>query len=95
MHLRGTVVIVAVSRNSASVDVPITIAGGSAPASMTPWVTSESGDLKSRTAVSVSNGAFTATLAGTTVTTYVGKQPRSPVLIGAGFRGTAFFSFIR
>jgi O-glycosyl hydrolase len=40
---------------------------------MTPWVTSANDNLKSKDAVSVSNGAFTATLASKTVTTFVGK----------------------
>ena len=69
----GTVVVVAINKGTASATVPISIAGGTAPASMTPWVTSSSDNLASKTAVAVSGGSFTATLAGKTVTTFVGK----------------------
>jgi glucuronoarabinoxylan endo-1,4-beta-xylanase len=69
----ASVVIVAINRGTASVDVPITIAGGTAPASMTPHLTSASEDLAPQTAVTVSNGTFTASLPGTSVTTFVGS----------------------
>ena len=68
----GTVVIVAINKGAASADVPITIAG-TAPAMLTPWVTSSTLDFKSQTAVAVTGGMFTATLASKTVTTFVGK----------------------
>jgi glucuronoarabinoxylan endo-1,4-beta-xylanase len=67
------VVIVAINKGTASATVPISIAGGTAPASMTPIVTSSSENWASKTALPVSNGTFTATLAGTTVTTFVSK----------------------
>jgi O-glycosyl hydrolase len=67
------VVIVAINKGTASATVPITITGGTAPASMTPIVTSSSENWASKTALPVSGGAFTATLAGTTVTTFVGQ----------------------
>ena len=69
----GTVVVVAINKATAAVSVPITIAGGTAPASMTPWVTSSSDNLVSKTAVTVANGTFTAALGASTVTTFVGK----------------------
>ena len=69
----GTVVVVAINKGSASANLPISISGGTAPASLTPWVTSASDNLKSGTAVSVSGGSFTAALASKTVTTFVGK----------------------
>jgi glucuronoarabinoxylan endo-1,4-beta-xylanase len=69
----GTVVVVAINKSKAEASVPITVAGGTAPASMTPWVTSASDDLASKTAVPVSAGSFTAVLGATTVTTFVGK----------------------
>ena len=69
----GTVVIVAINKNTSAVSLPITIAGGTAPAMMTPWVTSSTDNLISKTAVAVSGGSFTAALAATTVTTFVGK----------------------
>jgi O-glycosyl hydrolase len=69
----GTVVVVAINKGSASATVPISISGGTAPASFTPWVTSANENLVSKTAVSVSGGTFTATLASKSVTTFVGK----------------------
>ena len=69
----GTVVIVATNKGSASATVPITISGGTAPGSLTPWVTSASDNLVAKTAVAASGGSFTATLDSKTVTTFVGK----------------------
>jgi glucuronoarabinoxylan endo-1,4-beta-xylanase len=69
----GTLVVVAINKGSAAASVPIVIAGGTAPATLTPWVTSESDNLASKTAVTVSGGSFTAALASKTVTTFVGK----------------------
>ena len=69
----GTVVIVAINKGGASVTVPISIAGGTAPASLTPWVTSATENLVSKTAVPVTGGSFPAALASKTVTTFVGK----------------------
>jgi O-glycosyl hydrolase len=69
----GTVVVVAVNKGTAAVTVPISITGGTAPAMMTPTVTSMTQNLVATTAVPVSGGSFSASLAGTTVTTFVGK----------------------
>jgi hypothetical protein len=69
------VVIVAINTNTAMATVPITISGGTAPTSLTPWVTSASANLASQTAVAVTGGSFTATLAATSVTTFVGANP--------------------
>ena len=69
----GTVVVVAINKGTRRSAVPITIAGGTAPALMTPWVTSATDNLIAKTAVPVSGGSFTAALAATTVTTFVGK----------------------
>ncbi len=69
----GTVVIVAINRGNTPVTVPMTIAGGTAPVFLTPWVTSVSDNLVSKTAISVNGGEFTATLPGMSVTTFVGK----------------------
>jgi glucuronoarabinoxylan endo-1,4-beta-xylanase len=68
----GTV-IVAINKGSAALTVPITISGGTAPASCTPNVTSASDDLKAGTAVAVTGGVLTASLAASTVTTFVCK----------------------
>jgi glucuronoarabinoxylan endo-1,4-beta-xylanase len=69
----GTLVVVAIDSTSTAATVPVTIAGGTAPASLVPWVTSATDNLKSGAAVTVSGNTFTATLAGKTVTTFVGK----------------------
>ncbi len=69
----GTVVVVAINKGKAAASVPITVAGGTAPAMMTPWVTSATDDLKSKTAFAVAAGKFTAELGATSVTTFVGK----------------------
>ena len=69
----GTVVVVTINKGSALANVPISIAAGTAPASLTPWVTSASDNLASKTAITVTDGSFTATLAAATVTTFVGK----------------------
>jgi glucuronoarabinoxylan endo-1,4-beta-xylanase len=68
----GTVV-VAVNKSTSAVTMPINIAGGTAPASCTPNVTSSSDNLKAGTAVTVTGGAFTASLGASTVTTFVCK----------------------
>jgi O-glycosyl hydrolase len=64
---------VAIDSISTAATVPITIAGGTAPTSLTPWVTSATDNLKSGAAVTVIAGTFTVTLAGKTVTTFVSK----------------------
>jgi O-glycosyl hydrolase len=69
----GTVVVVGINKGSAAAEVPITIAGGTAPASCTPTVTSASDNLKDGTAVSVAAGVLTASFASKTVTTYTCK----------------------
>jgi O-glycosyl hydrolase len=69
----GTVVVVAVNKASAAATVPITIAGGTAPASCTPYVTSSSANIAAGTAVTVTGGAFSASLGATTVTSFVCK----------------------
>jgi glucuronoarabinoxylan endo-1,4-beta-xylanase len=67
------VVVVAINKGSSSATVPISISGGTAPASMTPIVTSANENWASKTAVPVSSGTFTATLAAKTITTFVGQ----------------------
>jgi glucuronoarabinoxylan endo-1,4-beta-xylanase len=68
----GTVVVVAINKGSKDASVPITISGGT-PASCMPNVTSKDADLKAGTAVAVTGGVLTASLAATTVTTFVCK----------------------
>jgi glucuronoarabinoxylan endo-1,4-beta-xylanase len=69
----GTVVVVAINAGSANAIVPLTIAGGTAPASMIPNVTSATEDLEAGTAVPVTDGLLMASLPGKTVTTFVGR----------------------
>ncbi|HZY07773.1 MAG TPA: glycoside hydrolase family 30 beta sandwich domain-containing protein, partial [Ilumatobacteraceae bacterium] len=69
----GTVVVVAVNKGSAAATVPITISGGTAPTMCTPNVTSSSANLTAGTPVTVTGGTFSASLAATTVTSFVCK----------------------
>ena len=65
------VVIVAINETGQPVEIPIAIMGGTAPASMTPWVTSATDNLGAQAAVTVTGGVFTASLPGMSVTTFV------------------------
>ncbi len=67
----GEVVIVAINETNQAVEIPIAITGGTAPASLTPHVTSESANWEAGTAVTVTDGTFTASLPGMSVTTFV------------------------
>lgn len=69
----GKVVVVAINKGSGPVSVPISISGGTAPGSMIPYVTSADENWGEQSAVAVRDGAFTAVLGGTTVTTFVGE----------------------
>ena len=69
----GTVVVVAINSTKANVDVPISISGGLAPASMAQWRTSVQDDLEPYTAVAVSDGTFMASLPPVSITTFVGE----------------------
>jgi len=69
----GGVVVVAVNKGTSAVTMPITIAGGTAPASCTPNVTSATDNLKAGTAVPVTGGVLSASLPASTVTTFVCK----------------------
>ena len=68
----GTVVVVALNSGSSAVSLPLYLSG-KAPCMMTPWVTSASDNLASKTAVSVSGSRLVPTLAAMSVTTFVGK----------------------
>jgi glucuronoarabinoxylan endo-1,4-beta-xylanase len=65
----GTVVVVAANNNPSATNLSVFISGA-APCSMTPWVTSSSDSLASKTALSVSGSRFTFSL-GATVSTLV------------------------
>jgi glucuronoarabinoxylan endo-1,4-beta-xylanase len=66
----GAFEIVAINRNSGSVSQTFNITGLSA-ASVIPYITDPNNNLATQTAISVSGNSFTATLAGTSVTTFV------------------------
>jgi len=66
----STVVVVAINKGSAAVEEPITISGGTAT-SCTPHVTSASDSLAEGSAVPVTDGVFTASLAAMSVTSFV------------------------
>ena len=68
-----TVAIVAINKGSGAASPKIGFAGGTAPTSCTPTVTSAQDNLKDGTAVTVTDGVLTASLASKTVTTYVCK----------------------
>jgi glucuronoarabinoxylan endo-1,4-beta-xylanase len=68
----GTVVVVAANNNTSATNLSVFISGA-APCAMTPWVTSSSDSLASKTAVSVSGSRFTFSLGAQSVTTFVGK----------------------
>ncbi|HEU5075063.1 MAG TPA: hypothetical protein VFU02_12825 [Polyangiaceae bacterium] len=67
----GELVIVAINETGAAVDVPIAITGGTAPASMVPYVTSASDNWAEGAAVTVADGSLPAALPAKSVTTYV------------------------
>jgi len=68
----GTVAIVVVNGGSAQ-QVSFFVAGAGWPASVTPYVTTSSSKLAAGTAIAVSGGRFSASLAAQSVTTFVGK----------------------
>jgi glucuronoarabinoxylan endo-1,4-beta-xylanase len=68
----GTVVVVAINSNATPSPMSLFVSG-SAPCTMTPWVTSATDNLAAKTAVAVSNGRISASLAAKSVTTFVGK----------------------
>ncbi|HEX2734994.1 MAG TPA: glycoside hydrolase family 30 beta sandwich domain-containing protein [Polyangiaceae bacterium] len=67
------VVVVAINKGATDAQLPITIAGGTAPTSVTPHVTAVDENLVEGTPIPVENGAFTAVLGAMTVTTFVGE----------------------
>ena len=68
----GTVAVVVVNGGGAQ-NVSLFVAGTAWPASVTPYVTTSSSKLAAGTAISVSAGRFSASLAAQSVTTFVGK----------------------
>jgi glucuronoarabinoxylan endo-1,4-beta-xylanase len=68
----GTVAVVAINNNTSATPLSLYISGV-VPCSITPWVTSATDSLASKTAITVSNARFSATLDAQSVTTFVGK----------------------
>ena len=69
----GKVVIVAINETNAAVDVPIAIAGGTAPTAMVPYVTSEAANWAAGDPVAVADGSLPAALPAMSVTTFVSE----------------------
>jgi glucuronoarabinoxylan endo-1,4-beta-xylanase len=66
------VAVVAINSNNAATPLSLYVSGV-VPCSITPWVTSASDNLASKSAITVSNARFSATLDPQSVTTFVGK----------------------
>ena len=64
--------IVAINNNKSATPVSLFISGV-APCSLTPWVTSAADDLAAKSAITVSNARFSASLDAQSVTTFVGN----------------------
>jgi O-glycosyl hydrolase len=69
----GEVVIVAINETDAAANVPIAISGGTAPAMMVPYVTSETDNWKQGYPVAVAGGSLPAALPAMSVTTFVSQ----------------------
>jgi glucuronoarabinoxylan endo-1,4-beta-xylanase len=69
----GKVVVVAINNNTgaSNTSVPVFLSGGQAVTQMTPYATSSSETLTAKTAVTVTNSSFTASLEPQSVTTFV------------------------
>ncbi len=68
----GTVAVVAINTNSSTTPLSLFVSGA-VPCSITPWVTSAADSLASKSAITVSNARFSATLDAQSVTSFVGK----------------------
>jgi glucuronoarabinoxylan endo-1,4-beta-xylanase len=65
------VVVVAINKGDSTAEFPITITGGTAPASLTPYATNAMENIKAGTAVAVADGVFTASLGAKSITSFV------------------------
>jgi glucuronoarabinoxylan endo-1,4-beta-xylanase len=68
----GTLAMVAINSNTSTTPLSLYVSGV-VPCSITPWVTSATDNLASKSAITVSNARFSATLDAQSVTTFVGK----------------------
>jgi glucuronoarabinoxylan endo-1,4-beta-xylanase len=69
----ATIAIVASNSNTTATMLPLFVAGHAWPAQVVPYVTSSSANLAAQTALTVSDGNVSATLAAQSVTTFVGQ----------------------
>jgi glucuronoarabinoxylan endo-1,4-beta-xylanase len=68
----GTVAVVAINDNTSATNLSLSLSSG-APCSFTPWVTSATDSLASKTPISVAGSRVTVSLGAQSVTTLVGK----------------------
>ena len=68
----GTVAIVAINGNGSSTPLSVYVSG-IVPCTMTPWVTSATDNIASKTAITVANARFSTSLEASSVTTFVGN----------------------
>jgi len=73
----GAFEIVVINENSGSVSQTFGLSGLSA-ASVTPYITDPNNNLAAQAALTVSNNSFTATLTGSSVTTFVASSSSRP-----------------
>jgi glucuronoarabinoxylan endo-1,4-beta-xylanase len=66
----GGLVVVAINETTAAVELPITVAGGTAPTTMNAWRTSATEDIAAIDPVTVTGGVLTASLPAMSVTTF-------------------------
>jgi glucuronoarabinoxylan endo-1,4-beta-xylanase len=69
----NTTVLVVLNSGSSSQNISVCVSTNASPSQVTPWVTSASDNLASKTAIPLSGGSFSATIAAQSVTTFVGK----------------------
>jgi glucuronoarabinoxylan endo-1,4-beta-xylanase len=69
----GTVAIVALNSGTSAQQVSFFVSGSAWPGTVTPYVTSASSNLAAGTAITVSGGRFSGSLAAQSVTTFVGR----------------------
>ncbi len=69
----GQPVVVAINSGGGTVTVTVHLSGGAATAMVTPYLTSDSANLEAQSPIYLTAGAFTTTLDGQTVTTFVGQ----------------------
>lgn len=69
----GQPVIVAVNGGASAATVTVHLSGGAGVSTVTPYLTSAGANLEAQPDLAISEGAFTASLDGQTVTTFVGR----------------------